>query len=203
MAEDSEDFQTQPLTLLLRRARQGDSEAVNEVYRLVYPHLRRLAQRCLNGEGKGHSFQPSDLVNEAFLKMRGHEVELADRQHFFAFAARAIRQVLVEHARSKGRVKRGGNARTIYLEDDQLHIESTLDLEEILDLHIALDELARRDAKMAQMVELRFFAGLTREEAANEMGVSGKSIYRYWVFAQTWLKLALRPDDGAANSATS
>lgn len=188
------------LTILLQRVQQGDTAAKDELYHLVYPQLMKLARHYLNGEAKGHSFQPSDLVHEVYLRLEGDPTEIQNRSHFYATAARAMRQVLVERARAKGRLKRGGGARTVYLDSGHLHLSISLDPEEILDLHRALEELEKRDPLKAKLVDVRYFGGLTRGEAAEVLQVSEKFISRHWTFAQTWLRATLRPDDAPSHS---
>lgn len=190
------------LTMLLQRVQQGDPLAKDELYHRAYPQLLRLARHHLNGEAQGHSFQPSDLVHEVYLRLEGDPTEFQNRSHFYATAARAMRQVLVEHARAKGRLKRGGGAKTVYLDSGHLRISVSANPEEILDLHRALDELAKRDPLKATLVDARYFGGLTREEAAEVLQVSEKSIYRHWIFSQTWLRTTLRSDDATAHSST-
>lgn len=190
------------LTVLLQRARQGDPAAKDELYHRAYPQLLKLARHYLNGEAQGHTFQPSDLVHEVYLRLEGDPTEIENRSHFYAMAARAMRQVLVEHARAKGRLKRGGGAKTVYLDSGHLRMNASVNPEEILDLHRALDELAKRDPLKATLVDVRYFGGLTREEAAEVLQVSEKSIYRHWVFSQTWLRTTLRSDDATAHPST-
>jgi RNA polymerase sigma-70 factor, ECF subfamily len=175
------------VTQLLARAGRGDSAATNELFPLVYDELRSVAAAFLARERVGHTLQPTALVNEAYLRLVGpSEVSWESRAHFFGAAARAIRRILTDHARARGREKRGGGASRIPLEDAQLSVEfESLDMVALDD---ALNRLAQLEPRMAKVVELRFFAGLTEEETAQATGVSVSSVTRDWRFARSWLK---------------
>lgn len=178
---------TGDITLLLQRSALGDGEAANKLFPVVYRELRALAGAMMRSEGS-HTLQPTALVNEAYVKLvNGAEAKVHDRDHFFRLAAKVMRQVLIDHAREKSRDKRGGGAAkqglTLDLPDPSRGATS-LDL---LALDDALEELAKADARKAELVELRFFAGLTNEQAANVTGLSQSTIEREWRFARAWL----------------
>ncbi len=182
------------VTRLLAAAREGDVEARDALYSLVYDELRRLARRHLQGERAGHTLQPTALVHEAYLRLAGEEQEeWANRGHFFAACAEAIRRILVEHARSRARHKRGGGWRRVSLAQSALAApEPSIDL-------IALDEALRRlaalDPPRARVVELRFFGGLTVEQTAGFLGLSVPTVVRSWRLAKAWLYRELDGED--------
>lgn len=183
---------------MLGRAVNGDAAAINQLYPLVYDELRRLAQHYLSGGSGDDTLQATALVNEAYLKLIDRTRSgWRDRAHFFAVAARAVRQVLVDHARGKGRQKRWGGQQRVPLEE-------ALALGQVPDTHIlalsrALEKLAREHPGRERLVELRFFGGLTHEEIAEIEGVSVRTIERQWRFARAWLYRELvgsePPDD--------
>lgn len=181
------------VTELLRRAQRGEEAATDELLPLVYDELRQLAAGMLAKERAGHTLQPTALVHEAYLRLVGPQGEgWEGRAHFFGAAARAIRRILVDHARSRGREKRGGGRQRVALEDQPTPESPVLDL---LALDEALEELARIDPRMARLVELRFFAGLTVEETAATMGISAATAAREWGLARVWLHSRL--EDGS------
>jgi RNA polymerase sigma factor (TIGR02999 family) len=178
------------LSQLLEKARAGDDEAVRRVFPLVYDELRRLAAHYLRGEHSGHTLQATALVNEAFMKLVGGEpVSWESKTHFFNTAARAMRQILIDHARTKKRIKRGGGAGLGSLDTGTLPpMDPGPDDLDLLALDDALNKLARLDERQARLVELRFFAGLTESEAAEVLGVSRRTVSSEWVFVLAWLK---------------
>jgi RNA polymerase sigma factor (TIGR02999 family) len=179
------------ITLLLNRARGGDPSATNELIPLVYDELRALADQHLQAERPGHTLQPTALAHEAYLRLVGSaESEWENRAHFFGAAAAAIRRILVDHARRAGRLKRGGGRRPLAL-DDLPEVADQPEGPDILAVHEALLELADLDPGKARLVELRFFGGLTVDEAAAVLGVSPRTTARDWQFARAWLKRAL------------
>jgi RNA polymerase sigma factor (TIGR02999 family) len=152
---------------------------------VVYPELRAIAQRQLTHESAGHTLQPTALVHEAYLRLIGVEIEWTDRRHFFAVAARAMRRVLVDHARARRREKRGGDAVLVTLDDElAIAVDSGVDL---LALDEALDRLAALDERKARAVELHFFAGLSYDETARALDVSPATIDRDLRMAKAWL----------------
>lgn len=182
------------VTQLLVRAGRGDAAATDELFPLVYDELRSVAAAFLARERVGHTLQPTALVNEAYVRLIGpSEVSWENRAHFFGAAARAIRRILTDHARARGREKRGGGMARVPLDQADLAITTqTLDL-------VALDEsltkLGELDPKIAKVVELRFFGGLTEEETARALGVSVSTVTRDWRFARSWLRRELGPGE--------
>jgi RNA polymerase sigma factor (TIGR02999 family) len=178
---------TGEVTALLRAARDGDAGAIDRIVPLVYEDLRRLARRQL-GRGFGpQTIRPTELVHEAYVKLCSGGAEAAgDRAHFLAIAARAMRQVLVEEARHRHAVKRGGGWHRATLSGS--HWVSDVDLDELLALNDALEEL---DPRQRQVVECRFFVGMEEREIAEALGVTERTVRRDWVKARAWLHLAL------------
>jgi RNA polymerase sigma factor (TIGR02999 family) len=163
---------------------------------LVYNELRAIAQRYLRDERAGHTLQPTALVNEAFLKLVDQtRVGYRGRTHFLAVAALMMRRVLVDHARQRGRIRRGRGMKRAAIHSEL--VPSELDFEALLELDDALKKLAELDARQAKVVELRFFGGLTVEEAADQIGVSKRTIEDDWTHAKAWLRLQFAPDEKA------
>jgi RNA polymerase sigma factor (TIGR02999 family) len=162
---------------------------------LVYDELRRLAAHVLQRETPGQTLQPTALVHEAYLRLAGHGQHWDNRSHFLAAAAEAMRRVLVESARRKKRLKRGGDATRLDLEHAEALLVGPAQVD-ILDLSEALDELAAEDGQKAELVKLRFFAGLSLEEAADCLGVSRPTVVRWWAYARAWLYDRLREKPG-------
>jgi 5'-nucleotidase len=181
------------VTALLRQVEQGDSDASERLADLVYAELRRLAARFLAGERAGHSLQPTLLVHEAWLRIvPGSSGEARSRSHFMAIAARAMRRILVEHARAHGRQKRGGDWQRVSFAEVPPGASPEANLDEMLDLDRALRELAQAHPRPARVVELRSFAGLTIEETTPALGVSHVTVEDDWALARAWLSRALR-----------
>ncbi len=180
---------------MLDRVTTGDHAAINDLMPLVYDELRSLAGRYLRDERSGHTLQATALVHEAYMRLvNGADRTWVNRAHFFATAATAIRRILIEHARRRGRLKRGGDARRVPLEGTAVAIE---DDERLLELDEALNRLAEVDPRKARVVELRFFAGLMADEAAAVLGVSTVTVARDWRMARAWIRSQLeegRPD---------
>ncbi|HZB43966.1 MAG TPA: sigma-70 family RNA polymerase sigma factor [Pyrinomonadaceae bacterium] len=175
------------VTELLVRWRDGDQRALDELMPLVYTELHRLAARCMRGERAGHTLQTSALVNEAYMRLAGHEeIRWQNRTHFFAIAAQAMRRILVDHARRGGNRKRGGGAHKVAL--DEALIVSEERVAEVVALDDALKQLAEVSPRKSQLVELRFFGGLSIEEAAEVLGVSPGTAMRDWTFTKAWLR---------------
>jgi RNA polymerase sigma-70 factor (ECF subfamily) len=165
---------------------EGNQEAGNELIGIVYQELRRLAAHYLQSERGGHTLQPTALVHELYLKLFSTEpVRLHDREHFLAVAARQLRHIVVDHARSKRAQKRGGSQDTISL--DEVHGLAVPTDSRVIDLDRALKRLEALDSRAAQVVELRFFGGLTDEEAGKTLGISLATVKRDWDFARSWL----------------
>jgi RNA polymerase sigma factor (TIGR02999 family) len=184
------------VTELLRAWGAGDAEACEELARVVYAELRQRARRALRREGEGHTLQPTALVHEAWMRLDGqHDARWQSRTQFFAVAAQMMRRVLVDHARARRALKRGGATR-VTLGD--LHGEldapdAGLDAIDLIALDDALARLAILDAQKARLVELRYFAGLSITEAATALGVSPATVGREWAVARMWLRRELEP----------
>ena len=174
------------VTHILDRAQQGDAKAAAELLPLVYEELRRLAAHKMAQEAAGQTLQATALVHEAWLRLIGDgQPHWQGRGHFFAAAAEAMRRILVENARRKRRLRHGGGQQRVGLEEIELVAEPEED--KVLQVDEALDDLAREDPIQAQVVKLRFFAGLKNEEVAEALGVSTKTVQRYWTHAKSWL----------------
>ena len=175
-----------PVTDLLSRWSGGDAAAGDALVPLVYDELRRIARKCLAGQRSGHTLQPTALVHEAYLRLvnRG-SASWQNRAHFFATAANAMRQILVDHSRRKHAAKRGGSAEPLGFSDQVA--AAIQDPETVLALDQALTRLAQKDARQAEVVELRYFGGLTEEEIAEIWNVSPRTIRREWSSARAWL----------------
>src|SRR5215472_1210982 len=175
------------ITGILVRWSQGDEHALDSLTPLVYRDLRRIAARLLRDERSGHTLQPTALVNEAYLKLAGQaKVQWQNRTHFFAVAARAMRQILVDHARGHLRAKRGGDITVLSLEEGlALTPERSADL---LALDQALERLSSIDPRKTKVVELRFFAGLNNDEIAELLQISPNTVMRDWNMAKAWLR---------------
>jgi RNA polymerase sigma factor (TIGR02999 family) len=183
------------VTSLLLDWSRGHADALEKLMPVVYEELRRLAKAHLGRERREHTLQPTDLVHEAYLKLVDQRhVDWKNRAHFFAVAARVMRRVLVDHARARLAQKRGGGAVRVTF-DETLPIDTPNADVTLLALDDALTELGTLDARQARTVELRYFAGLTVDEAAEALGVSGMTVKRDWTVAKAWLKLRL---EGAA-----
>ena len=170
----------QRLTDVLQAWSAGDSRAAAELAQLVYPELHKIAQRCFSKERPGHTLQPTALVHEAYLRLvKLRHIRWEDRTHFFAVSARFMRRILVEHARKRPRAVR------VELTEDAL-ISGVLD-PDLVALDEALSALAQVDSRREQVVEMRFFGGLTAEETASALGMSTPSVHRDWSLAKAWL----------------
>ena len=174
-------------TRILSQIEQGDPEAADELLPLVYEELRKLAAAKMVHEDPGQTLQATALVHEAYIRLV--DVDKAQhwdsRSHFFAAAAEAMRRILVNRARDKGRIKRGGNRSR--LDFDHLVVAVDDPTEEVLVLSDALEQLATEDSQSADLLKLRFFGGLTMSQAATALGMSQRTAYRCWSFARAWL----------------
>ena len=184
------------ITELLHAWGAGDADASEELARLVYAELRRQARRALRREGEGHTLQATALVHEAWLRLDDqHGASWESRRQFFAVAAQMMRRVLVDHARARQSLKRGGAPARVTLGDvdiqGALPNDSTLDTIDLLALDDALARLAVLDPQKARLVELRYFAGLSIPEAAAALGVSAATVGREWAVARMWLRREL------------
>lgn len=182
------------LTRILVDASSGrPADVAKKLLPLVYDELRKLAAQYLRSERRGHSLQPTALVHEAFMRLVDQSrVDWKGRTHFFAVGAGAMRRILIDHARARGRGKRGGGWQRVLLDE----AETPEDLRDVdlVALHDALETLAALDEQEARIVELRFFGGLTVEEVAHVLGVSKRKVEGDWTHAKAWLRSALDPD---------
>jgi len=179
------------VTGLLRALTSGDQEALAQVVAILYQELWRIAYGYMRREREGHTFQTSDLVNETYLRLAGARfIECEGRIHFLALAAQAMRRILVEHARSRAYLKRGGGMFHTSLDEGMI----TPDRDpELLELDDALTELAKLDDRKAQIIEMRFFAGLSVEETAEALKVSPQTVLRDWKLSKLWLTRQMTP----------
>jgi RNA polymerase sigma factor (TIGR02999 family) len=188
------------VTNILSALEKGDRHAAEELLPLVYDELRRLAAHKLAHETPGQTLQPTALVHEAYLRL----VDNANIQrwdncgHFFAAAAEAMRRILVERARHRSSLKAGGGRRRLDLDDVEVSVDESD--EDLLALNEALDKLEREDQRKAGVVKLRFFAGLTNEQAASALGISSSTADNDWAYARCWLRLEMRPEEGSSPS---
>jgi len=178
------------ITQLLETFEPGDRHAEEQLFADVYSELRALAARYLHRERKSHTLQPTALVHEAYLKLVGQtRVDWQGRAHFLAIAAHVMRQILVDHARRHRAARRGGNRHRIAL-DDNLVIEPDRNVD-LLAIEDALTKLTKLDPRQAQMIELRFFGGLSIAEVAKVTGISKRSVEREWTMIRAWLRREL------------
>jgi RNA polymerase sigma factor (TIGR02999 family) len=183
---DAPSVSQQRVTDLLTRWSQGDDRALAELTPLVYEELRRLAHYHMGGQRPNHTLQTTALINEVYLRLADQtNPRWQNRAHFFAVAARAMRQILVSYARSQQAQKRGRGA--IKVELDEAAIVSPEESKEIVDLHEALETLATLDSRKAQVVELKYFGGLNYDEIAEVLKISRVTVRRDWEFAKVWL----------------
>lgn len=172
---------------MLSAAANGSEAAAGELLPMVYAELRRVAEAYLRRERGDHTLQPTALVHEAYLRLVGQKAaSFTDKAHFMRVAARAMRRILVDHARARKAAKRGGGAAEVGLEEGMVLIENrAIDM---IALDEALDDLQKLDAEQAKVVELRFFAGLTSVEVSHVLGMSLRTVEREWAFARAWLR---------------
>jgi RNA polymerase sigma factor (TIGR02999 family) len=180
------------LAALLQRISQGDRSASDELFSIVYEELRELAGWFIRRERPGHTLQPTALVHEAYLRMLGSiEQDWSSRAHFFSTAGAVMRRILVDYARSHGALKRGGAAAMAEWKENLAISEDHTNL--ILEVDEALSRLEKQDPRQANIVVLRFFAGLTEEEIALILNTSGRTVKRDWQVAKAWLRAEFRP----------
>jgi RNA polymerase sigma-70 factor (ECF subfamily) len=178
------------VTQLLERWHHGDSEALEKLMPLIYEELRKMARRYMRQQNPGHTLQTTALIHEAYLRMvKQKEKRFQNRAHFFGVAAQAMRHILVDYARARSSSKRGGGARPISLEEAALVTEERAG--ELVAFDDALKELERLSKRQSQVVELRYFGGLSVEETAGVLSVSPDTVMRDWRMAKTWLHRAL------------
>lgn len=175
------------ITQLLKDWSEGDHKVLDELMPLVYEELRRQASRHLRKERPNHTLQTTALIHEAYLKLIGQEVNWQNRSHFFAIASQAMRRILVDHARTRHREKRGGIVENLPLEE-ALAAGSEGKRIDLVELDEALTRLAKLDERQAMIVELRYFSGLSIDETAEVLGVSNSTVRADWTMAKAWLK---------------
>ena len=183
-----------PITTSLARLRAGERDALDQLFPLIYDELKVVARAQLAREMIGHTLGPTALVHEVYVRLVDRENLVAeDRRHFFAIAARTMRRILIDHARARRRIKRGAGRIAVPLEEIQaLMSENAAD--ELMVLDDALDRLSTSNPRAAQVVERRFFGGLTLEETADSLGVSLKTVQRDWLLARAWLRKEIDRD---------
>jgi RNA polymerase sigma factor (TIGR02999 family) len=187
------------VTQLLNAIERGEPQAASRLLPLVYEELRRLAAQKLARERSGQTLDATALVHEAYLRLVAsgdasapREQRWQGRGHFFAAAAEAMRRILIENARRKKSAKHGGNRQRVELQDHDIPIESASD--DLVAIDEALTELAKEDPPAAEVVKLRFYAGLSMEETAEALGISRATAYRHWTYARAWLRCALQDE---------
>ena len=186
------------LTVILQQLEPGDASAAERLLPLVYEELRKLAAQKMTREAPGQTLQATALVHEAWLRLGGEQQPTwKNRAHFFAAAAEAMRRILIDNARRKLADRHGGGAERVPLTPDCLELAAGMDNDQLLAVHEALDQLAAHDAAKAELVKLRFFAGLTLEEAARVLNISAPTAKRHWAYARAWLYRAIKANRGA------
>jgi RNA polymerase sigma factor (TIGR02999 family) len=185
------------VTRLLQDWHDGNEAARDRLWPLMYEELRRLALYHMNDQAAGHTLQATALVNEAFLKLVDADYTATNKRVFFALAAKAMRSILIDHARARGREKRGGNAARVTLVEELTPTGE--DLESLIDLDQVLGDLASRDQRKADIVEMRLFGGLTFDEIAETLGLSNATVRSEMRFARAWLeaRLAAQSEGGS------
>lgn len=175
------------VTQILERVEQGDPQAADELLPLVYEELRRLAAHRMVNEAAGQTLQPTALVHEAWMRLAGNDgkAQFQNRAHFFAAAAEAMRRILIDRARRKRAVRHGGNQQRVELQDADL--TSPTGDDQLLAVSEALDKLAAEHKTEAEVVKLRYFVGMTNDEAAEALGISPRAAKYYWTHARAWL----------------
>ena len=183
----------QDVTRALGEVAGGVPDAENRLLRLVYDELKRLAAQAMKGQHPGHTLQPTALVHEAYLRLLGGKPsDWRDSSHFFSTAAKAMRSILVDHVRRQRAGKRGAGALKLTLSEDLAGSEGLSD--RILQVHEALDLLSKQDARKGQVVEMLFFGGLSVEQTAQVLGISGRTVKRDWRYSRAWLFSHIRED---------
>lgn len=179
------------VTRILTAIEQGDPKAADELLPLVYEELRRLAAKKMSRESPGHTLQPTALVHEAYIRLVGSEDKTwRGRTHFFAAAAEAMRRILVDRARRKRAVKRGGVHQRVGL-DNVVLADREVPLDDVIALDEALERLSAKDKLKADLVKLRYFAGLPSEHVAQLLGISHNTADKYWAYARAWLRVEI------------
>ena len=188
------------VTKILSQIESGDSSASERLLPFVYDELRKLAAAKLSSEKPGQTLQPTALVHEAYIRLLGNDSDKGwdSRGHFFSAAAEAMRRILVDRARGKMTQKRGGDYRRVELDENSAG-DSQCENQQLLDLDIALERLDQHDSVKAQLVKLRYFAGLTGAQAAEALGIGVSTADKYWAHSKAWLKSEMKriADDSA------
>lgn len=183
-------------TTLVEQVSQGDRAAAEQLLPLVYDELKRLAGSYMKREQPGHSLQPTALVHEAFLRLVDQDqVSYQGQTHFFALSAQAMRRILVDHARARGRERRGGDRRRVAFDEETIFSRSRE--EDILVIDDLLTRLAELDSRQAKIVELRFFGGLKVEDVAEALSLSKRTIEAEWTMARAWLRNQLSEEESS------
>ena len=192
-----------PITMLLRRATEGDRAALDQVFASLYPELRRVARARLHSQGRADSMNTTMLVHESFMRLVNTSgLRLEDRRHFFAYAAKTMRNVIIDAAREHRAERHGGGAEHVAIDDtDGLQVADTSASDELLRVNDALLELEALDPELVQVVEMRYFGGYSEQEIAEMQGVTERTVRRRWDKARAWLYVAL--SDGEAPAAAS
>ncbi len=186
------------VTRILNAIEQGDEKASEKLLPLVYEELRHLAARKMSQERPGQTLQATALVHEAYIRLVGEQVQnWRSSGHFFASAAEAMRRILVDNARRKKSLKRGGDHRRIELDGVVLADDRHLPIDDMIALDEALGKLSKKDNVKADLVKLRYFAGLTTEQSAKVLGISRATADRYWDYARSWLRVEITTRDGS------
>jgi RNA polymerase sigma factor (TIGR02999 family) len=194
----SSDNRTGPadVTTLLERVAAGDRQCTDQLLEAVYSQLRKIAQQRMKDEKPGHTLQATALVHEAYLRLVQNEnPKWSSRAQFYVAASQAMQRILIEHARKKKRLKRGGDRQPVA--SNVVDLARDENLEDVVALHEAVDRLEEEDPRAALVTRLRFYAGLTVEETAKAMNVSERTVMREWVYARSWLRDALGPVGGS------
>jgi RNA polymerase sigma factor (TIGR02999 family) len=180
------------ITCILNRLQHGDAKAADELLPLVYEELRRLAARKMANEGDSHTLQPTALVHEAWMRLGGSDAPLfQNRSHFFGAAAEAMRRILIEAARRRIAAKRGGGAQVLHL--DKIEIPSpAADDDHLLAVNEALEKFATIEPRKAELVKLRYFIGMSFDEAASALGIAVPTAKQWWAYSRAWLTVELR-----------
>ncbi|MDQ3997497.1 MAG: ECF-type sigma factor [Gemmatimonadota bacterium] len=182
-------------TSLLRSGESGSDGTLDRLVRLVYPELKRIARRQLGREGLGQTLQTTELVHEAYLRLVDQtQVTRRGRAYFFAASARAMRQVLIDRARRRRAIKRGGGQAALDLDEGSIAVDAFAD--GLVDLDAALDELTRLSPRQVRVVECRYFGGMSVEQTAEALGISPRTVKNDWALARAWLYSALRGSVG-------
>jgi RNA polymerase sigma-70 factor (ECF subfamily) len=179
------------ITQLLNDLRDGDASAKSKLMPLVYPELRKIAAKYMRRERSDHTLQATALVHDAYLRIVGNQSQWHNRVHFFAVAAEVMRQILVDHARRRRAIRRGGGGARVELVESLLVCTDSADM--VLEIDGAIEKLAQLDPRQANIVVLRFFGGLTDEEIAEVEGISARTVRRDWNMARAWFHGILRP----------